>query len=189
QQLDEHLIGVAEHAVDIAVALPRLKNSLEAIEDNNFLKSTKVVNEQFAWQITAQKQAKLLSESSQKQGFFGINMASTGKGKTLANAKIVYALAEKQQDCRFTVALGLRTLTLQTGREYRKQLELTDEQLAIAVGGSASKALFENEQNKQDAEAGFGTGSESSDDYLDPELFVDYDLSGTEHSLYKWTKS
>lgn len=189
QQLDEHLIGVAEHAVKIAGALPNLKNSLEVIENNSFLKSTKVVNEQFAWQIAAQKQAKLLSESSQKQGFFGINMASTGKGKTLANAKIIYALADKQQDCRFTVALGLRTLTLQTGREYRKQLELTDEQLAVAVGGSASKALFENEQNKREAEAEFGTGSESSDDYLDPELFVDYELSGTEHNLYEWTKN
>lgn len=189
QQLDEHLIGVAKYAVDIAGALPKLKSSLEAIENNDFLKSTKVSNEKFAWQVAAQKEVKLLSESSQKQGFFGINMASTGKGKTLANAKIMYALTDKQQDCRFTVALGLRALTLQTGREYRKQLKLTDEQLAIAVGGSASKALFENEQNKQEPEAGFGTGSESSEDFLDPDLFVDYALAGTEHSLYEWTKN
>lgn len=188
QQLDEHLIGVSEHAIKIAGALPKLKHSLEAIENNSFLKSTKVVNEQFAWQIAAQKATKALSETSQKQGFFGINMASTGKGKTLANAKIIYALANKE-DCRFIVALGLRTLTLQTGREYRKQLELTDEQLAIAVGGSASKALFENEQNKREPAESFNYGSESSDDYLDPELFVDYELSGTEHSLYEWTKN
>lgn len=189
QQLDEHLIGVAEHAVKITSALPHLKTSLEALEDNQFLKSTKTTHEQFAWQISAQKIAKGLSESSIKQGFFGINMASTGKGKTLANAKIMYALANQQQDCRFTVALGLRTLTLQTGREYRKQLELNAEQLAIAVGGSASKALFENEQNKQEPETVFGTGSESSEDFLDPDLFVDYELAGTEHSLYEWTKN
>src|SRR5690554_7109928 len=189
QQLDEHLIGVSNHALDISSALPRLKSSLEVIEDNVFLKSTKVPNEKFAWQVAAQKEAKILSESSQKQGFFGINMASTGKGKTLANAKIMYALAEQAQDCRFTVALGLRTLTLQTGREYRKQLELDEGQLAIAVGGSASKALFENEQNKQEPEAEFGTGSESNEDYLDHDLFIDYERSGIEHSLYEWTKN
>ena len=186
QQLDEHLIGVAKHAVDIVVALPQLKSSLQALEDNKFLKSTKE-DDKYAWQIAAQKVALELSESSKKQGFFGINMASTGKGKTLANAKIMYALANKEQDCRFTVALGLRTLTLQTGREYRKQLGLTTEQLAIAVGGSASKALFENEQHKKSPEECFGTGSESVEEFLDPELYVDYDLSGVEHSLYTWT--
>jgi CRISPR-associated endonuclease/helicase Cas3 len=186
QQLDEHLIGVAKHAVDIVVALPQLKSSLQVLEDNKFLKSAKS-DDKYAWQIAAQKVALELSESSKKQGFFGINMASTGKGKTLANAKIMYALANKEQDCRFTVALGLRTLTLQTGREYRKQLDLTAEQLAIAVGGSASKALFENEQNKKSPEECFGTGSESVEAFLDPELYVDYDLSGVEHSLHTWT--
>ncbi|WP_067981471.1 type I-F CRISPR-associated helicase Cas3f [Neptuniibacter pectenicola] len=186
QQLDEHLIGVAKHAVDIVGALPQLKSSLQALEDNKFLKSSKA-DDKYAWQITAQKVALELSESSKKQGFFGINMASTGKGKTLANAKIMYALANKEQDSRFTVALGLRTLTLQTGREYRKQLDLTSEQLAIAVGGSASKALFENEQNKKLSEESFGTGSESVEEFLDPELYVDYDLSGAEHSLHHWT--
>ncbi len=186
QQLDEHLIGVAKHAVDIIGALPQLKSSLQALEDNKFLKSTKA-DGKYIWQIAAQKVALELSESSKKQGFFGINMASTGKGKTLANAKIMYALANKEQDCRFTVALGLRTLTLQTGREYRKRLDLTAEQLAIAVGGSASKALFENEQHKKAPEENFGTGSESVEDFFEPDLYVDYDLSGVEHSLHTWT--
>jgi len=185
QQLDEHLIGVARHAVDIVSALPTLRGSLTPLEDNEFLKNTKV-DDKYAWQVAAQKVAFDLSETSNKEGFFGINMASTGKGKTLANAKIMYALAGKDQNCRFTVALGLRTLTLQTGREYRKQLELTAEQLAIAVGGSASKALFENE-HKRTAEESFGTGSESVEEFLDPELYVDYEQSSVEHSLHTWT--
>lgn len=189
QQLDEHLIGVSKHAIDISQALPRLKSSLLSLEDNAFLKSTKINTDKFAWQIAAQKEAKSLSETSSKQGFFGINMASTGKGKTLANAKIMYALAEKAQDCRFTVALGLRTLTLQTGKEYRKQLDLSVEQLAIVVGGIASKTLFENEQSKKEAQQNFGTGSESVEDFLDPDLEIDYDLLGVEHSLYEWTKT
>ncbi len=188
QQLDEHLIGVAKSAFKIVQALPRLESSLLSLQNNSFLSSTKIKNEKFAWQILAQKEAKKLSETSAQQGFFGINMASTGTGKTLANAKIMYALADEKEDSRFTVALGLRTLTLQTGREYRKQLALTDEQLAIAVGGTASKILFENEQNKHYAEEIFGSGSESAEDFLDSGIQLDYDLSGVEHALYEWTR-
>ena len=189
QQLDEHLIGVSENAKKIIRALPRLKSTLLSLEENTFLKNTKVANEKFAWQIMAQKEAIKQSKTSDKQGFFGINMASTGKGKTLANAKIMYALADHEQDCRFTVALGLRTLTLQTGREYRKQLNLSAEELAIAVGGTAVKTLFENEQSKREASEVFSAGSESVEDFLDPSLELDYELSGVEHSLYEWTKN
>lgn len=187
QQLDEHLIGVAQHAAQIISALPRLKNSLNAIEDNAFLQNTKITNSKFAWQINAQKEAKNLSASSEQQGFFGINMASTGKGKTLANAKIMYALASEKQNCRFSVALGLRTLTLQTGKEYRNQLDLTDEQLAIAVGGAASKALFENEQCKRETAEDSITGSASAEEYLDADIFLDFAQDMTEHSLHEWT--
>lgn len=188
QQLDEHLIGVSSHAVKIANALPRFKLSLPALEDNAFLKSTKVVHDKFAWQVEAQKAVLALGESHTKQPFFGISMASTGTGKTLANAKIMYALANKEVGSRFTVALGLRTLTLQTGDVYRKELTLTKEQLAIAVGGTAAKALFENEQSKQESLDNFGTGSASAEGVVDPDLFLDYDSIETEHSLYPWTK-
>ncbi len=188
QKLDEHLIGVSRTAKEIVDALPLLRTSLPALTDNDFLQKTKEEHPRFQWQVDAQKKAKSLSESSVRQGFFGINMASTGKGKTLANAKIMYALADQEQDCRFTVALGLRTLTLQTGREYRKELRLSDEQLAIAVGGSASKTLFENEQAKKDAQ--YDTGSESSDDFLAPDLTLDFQQeAGVDHSLYSWTKT
>ena len=53
--------------------------------------------------------------------------------------------------------MGLRTLTLQTGRVFQNDLQLSDEQLAIQVGGAASRALFEYWE--QQAEA---TGSASA---------------------------
>ncbi len=194
QQLDEHLIGVAYHAKDIVKALPHLNASskrLRSLPENAFLEGVtpKAFKEEYGWQDDAKKMAFKLSESSSQQGFFGINMASTGKGKTLANAKIMYALGEKTGRRRFSVALGLRTLTLQTGREYRTELDLNDEQLAIAVGGMAVKQLFESaEQNKTQDEQEIYTGSESQYDYLDPDLYVDYEGSIQEHSLSKWTK-
>ncbi len=195
QQLDEHLIGVAHYAQEIAKALPKLNASLQQLEPNTFLTNnvSKEYKDAFGWQDQAKKVAQDVSKASIEQGFFGINMASTGKGKTLANAKIMVALSSETGRVRFNVALGLRTLTLQTGREYRSELQLTDEQLAIAVGGIAVKQLFENEQAKVNAtkekipefEA---TGSESQDAFIDPDLYVDYRGDIDEHSLSDWTK-
>lgn len=193
QQLDEHLIGVAYHAKSIIKALPKLNKSLQSLSETPFLinKTPKEFKEKFGWQDEAKNLARQLSEGSVTKGFFGINMASTGKGKTLANAKIMYALGELSGRKRFSVALGLRTLTLQTGQEYRKELELNDEQLAIAVGGTAVKLLFENanqqtnEQHTQSEQC--DTGSESAEEYLDSDLFVDYQGDIYQHSLSDWT--
>jgi len=193
QQLDEHLIGVAYHAETIARALPKFNASLRSLESNDFLVDSvaKQYKDDFGWQDEAKKCAQELSKISIEQGFFGINMASTGKGKTLANAKIMVALASETGRVRFSVALGLRTLTLQTGREYRDKLGLTHEELAIAVGGTAVKQLFENEQNKhsntKEQQSQQETGSESQDEFLDQDLYVDYTGDIYEHSLSEWT--
>ncbi len=196
QKLDEHLIGVAYHAQKIVKALPKLNASLNSLEINDFLTDNvdKSQKEKFGWQDSAKKLAQTLSKETLTQGFFGINMASTGKGKTLANAKIMYALGREAGRIRFSVALGLRTLTLQTGREYRQKLKLTDEQLAIAVGGIAVKQLFENEQNKgsdtkEQIKQQSATGSESQNEIIDTELYVDYKGNLKEHSLSKWTQT
>ena len=189
QQLDEHLIGVAYHAKDIVKALPRLNRSLKQLPDNAFLESMvpKDLKEQFGWQDKAIKATQCLSETIVNQGFFGINMASTGKGKTLANAKIMYALGDKAGRRRFSVALGLRTLTLQTGSEYRSKLKLNNEQLAIAVGGAAVKALFQNYEDAIGENGEAVTGSESQNEYLDDNLYVDYAGTLYEHTISQWT--
>ena len=198
QQLDEHLIGVAHHAANIAKSLPALKASLNPLGEVAFLtkdvKTDKSLNDankkNYGWQDDARNEAKKSGKDSIQQGFFGINMASTGKGKTLGNAKIMYALGEETGSVRFSVALGLRTLTLQTGKEFRDRLELNDEKLAIAVGSVAVKQLFENEQkngsdeNKDEAEA---SGSGSQNELLDSELYVDYQGYMNSHSLSQWT--
>lgn len=191
QQLDEHLIGVAINSKDIANALPRLKATLPMLDEIEFLserikKSQTEVFENFGWQNNAQKLAAKLGSETINNGFFGINMASTGKGKTIANAKIMYAIGEQTGNKRFSVALGLRTLTLQTGREFKDSIGLNDEQLAIAVGGSAVKQLFDNTQNQANATSENSCGSESADEKLNDEIYTHY-LGKTSHSLSKWT--
>lgn len=204
QQLDEHLIGVAHHAEKITKALPCLNGSLQQLEDVSFLEEEILKNKKisesdkknFGWQDAARKEAQKIGKDSIKQGFFGINMASTGKGKTLANAKIMYALGSETGRQRFSVALGLRALTLQTGKEFKEKLKLNDEQLAILVGGVSIKQLFENEQkklNENDTESESEhfaqiTGSESQEALIDADLYLDYKGKIQEHSLSSWTQ-
>ena len=190
QQLDEHLIGVANHAQMIAKALPKLNASLVSLESNDILENNveRKQKQLFGWQDDARKCSEKLANSTVTKGFFGINMASTGKGKTLANAKIMYAIGSETGRNRFCVALGLRTLTLQTGREYRKEIKLNEEELAIIVGGTAVKQLFENQQNQQGAYEHEKNGSESQDELFDPDLSLDYKGAPVKHSLSEWTE-
>lgn len=191
QQLDEHLIGVAYNAKDVVKALPKLKGELPTLGENNFLKNNvaKKFKENFGWQDKARKLSEEIAKDAINQGFFGIDMASTGKGKTLANAKIMYALGNETGRVRFSVALGLRTLTLQTGKEFRKKLELNDQKLAIAVGGIAVKELFENkQQSTQKLKLEEASGSASQNEIIDSDLRMDYTADIQKHSLSTWTK-
>lgn len=148
QKLDEHLVGVNAAALKAVHLLPKFEKDLPTIEQLKALR--KPAKGKFAWQ---NKAVETLSDWRQKhkseaQGFFAINMASTGYGKTFANAKVMGALTAKQH-LRYNLALGLRTLTLQTGDEYRAKLNLDNTQMAVLVGSSAVRFLHEqNNQNK-----------------------------------------
>jgi CRISPR-associated endonuclease/helicase Cas3 len=196
QQLDEHLIGVAHHANKITQALPRLNESLESLVPNNTLTENvpKSFEKHFGWQDKARKLAEKIGKNTIDRGFFGINMASTGEGKTRANPKIMVALGLQTGRVRFSVALGLRVLTLQTGKEFQDELKLSDEELAIAVGGGAIKQLFENQQTQsQQRQAAYKSfspeemGCESEEGFLDPDLYVHYKGAEKKHSLSAWT--
>lgn len=189
QKLDEHHIGVAHHAEKIVKALPKLNLSLKKLDKNSALEGSveKCKKEKYGWQDDAKKLAKQLGNEAVSQGFFGINMASTGTGKTQANAKIMYALGAATGRVRFSVALGLRTLTLQTGIEYQSKLKISEEDLAVLVGGSSAKQLFENEIGKAGASSQNSTqaltGSESQEQLMDADAYVSYTGALDDHSL------
>lgn len=186
QSLDEHLLGVSKFTSKFARVIPIIAQDLPVLKNQNSLsEDTKLTR--FAWQNKAAKLSRALQNDSDEHGFFGVNMASTGCGKTIGNARIMYALSEKS-GARFTVALGLRVLTLQTGDSFRKDLGLNDSQLAILVGGQAQRELNEINADDSDnqpendkisesdikAEANDVLGSESASDYFDN--FVDADI-------------
>ncbi len=145
QTLDEHLLGVARHSATVTHALPKFETHLPRLGECKPLKK-RAKDERFRWQNQAADLAATLRTRSAEHGAFIVNLASTGCGKTLGNARIMYALADPAQGMRCAFAMGLRTLTLQTGRAFRDLLGLADDELAIRVGGSASRALFEHHE-------------------------------------------
>jgi CRISPR-associated endonuclease/helicase Cas3 len=161
QALDEHLVGVARHSGALCHALPRFELHLPRLSSHKGLQR-RSVDERFRWQDKAADLAAGMRTPAAAGGAFIVNMASTGCGKTLANARVMYALAEPQLGMRCSFALGLRTLTLQTGRVYRDDVRLGDEFVAIRVGGAPSRELFEHQLTQ--AEAG---GSASAQPLLD----------------------
>lgn len=190
QKLDEHNIGVSKHAFEFTLKLRRLREELPALPPNRTL--AKGPNEdKEPWQTKAYQAARNIQIQAHEQGFFGINMASTGKGKTLANARIMYGLVDGLKDCRFSVALGLRTLTLQTGDALQERLVLDKADIATVIGSQAILRLNQVIQGKQIDDNSLALrGSESLEMAVDDDGFdVFYGTEIYEGQLEKWFKS
>ena len=200
QTLDEHLMGVTKQALRNAHFLPLFEgksiNNEVILQHTENVKALKVRSRHpdFIWQdkavdvIKAWRKKEELADNNHF-GFFAVNMASTGKGKTFANAKIMQALSPQGDTLRYVLALGLRTLTLQTGDEYRERIKLGKEDLAVLIGSRAVQELHnknksQNDQPQEEAP----TGSESEESLLDNELefdplpYVDEQLTTVFHS-------
>ncbi len=182
QRLDEHLIGVASHARKLIGVLPRLEHQLPRIARHKGFKR-RAGSEAFRWQDKAFDLAIGLHTRARQQGFFGINMASTGCGKTLANGRILYGLSDPQRGARFSIALGLRTLTLQTGQVYRERLGLGEDDLAVLVGGTAVRELFALGQHAHPLDA---QGSESAQELLPDNSYVHFEANVEDGPLRQW---
>lgn len=166
QRLDEHLLGVERHAGAVIHALPGMERHLPRLVRHKGL-GKRSGEERFRWQDRAVDLAAGLREAAANRGAFIVNMASTGCGKTLANARIMNALADPKLGMRCAFALGLRTLTQQTGQAFRELLSLSDDVLAIKVGGTASRELFEFHEREAER-----FGSASAQDLLDENAHV-----------------
>lgn len=178
QRLDEHLIGVEVNVRRLVRSLPRLERELARIARHKGFRQP-ASQARFRWQNRAFDLAVSLQPQAARQGFFGVNMASTGCGKTLANGRILYGLAHPQQGARFCIALGLRTLTLQTGDAYRDRLHLGSEDMAVLVGGGAIRELHEHQRAAQ-------AGSESAAALLPEHNWVHYEGSLEDGPLNRW---
>lgn len=156
QKLDEHLVRVSDQALRIARQLPRFADRMESAYDIRSLRKKSPPN--FSWQDKAVSCIREFRQGNKIQtedtmGWFIVNMASTGCGKTFANAKIMQAISGDGKSLRYVLALGLRSLTLQTGDEYRSRIGLNRDELAVLIGSEAVRklhALDQKEREKQE---------------------------------------
>jgi CRISPR-associated endonuclease/helicase Cas3 len=180
QRLDEHLVGVTKQALTMAHLLPAFEcRNDELLRAYDVKPLQKKSPEKYSWQDTAvnkittwrQQQENLIDRY--QFGFFAVNMASTGTGKTFANAKIMRALSMDGESLRYILALGLRTLTLQTGDEYRNRIKLDNDELAVLIGSRAVLDLHTKNQQTVGEEESQHSGSESEESLLDNEIFFE----------------
>ncbi|ASF48260.1 type I-F CRISPR-associated helicase Cas3f [Methylovulum psychrotolerans] len=173
QKLDEHLVYVSGYALRVSQTLANFTTEMDRVYDIKHLKQKSPKG--YEWQDKAVEnitQFKTQHEQFNEKGYgwFIVNMASTGCGKTIANAKIMRALSEDGDSLRYILALGLRTLTLQTGDEYRHRVGLKNDELAVLIGSSAVKELHEQAKPATDEPTFEDSGSESLEMLLDEEL-------------------
>ncbi len=186
QTLDQHLVGVYGQAKCNAQKLPQLERRLPVTNDIAALR--KKSPHAFQWQDKAAAKVRdwTALHKDQKHGFFAVNMASTGCGKTFANAKVMLALSENNDSLRYILALGLRTLTLQTGDEYRERIfqQSGGEDLAVLIGSKAIAELHNKERVDNPIEGQHEEkGSESQESLLGATEDIYYDTDIPEDGL------
>ena len=184
QLLDEHTIGVSQIAFLLATSLPKLRQTLPSITRHKDFKR-RCQDDRFRWQDKSYDLACGIRDQSQEYGFFGVNMASTGCGKTFANARIMYGLADEKLGCRFSIALGLRTLTLQTGDALRDRLHLENDDLAVLIGSQAVLQLHEQRKGEPELVTA-DNGSESAESLFAEHQYVRYDGTLDDGRLSQW---
>ncbi|BCG66032.1 MAG: CRISPR-associated endonuclease/helicase Cas3 [Methyloprofundus sp.] len=178
QTLDEHLVGVMKQSVHNVHCLPMFETNADELPRAFDIKKLKQASpDGFQWQDKSVRKIKKWREDQEKIevnnfGFFAVNMASTGTGKTFANAKIMRALSPQMDSLRYVLALGLRTLTLQTGKEYRTRIGLEKNELAVLIGSRAVLNLYDKNQQETQQEVSL-SGSESEEILLDNTLYFD----------------
>ncbi len=183
QHLDEHILGVQKEALTMASLLPRFEKDLDYAEDIRSLAKKSLPGSLFYWQdkatqaIQSWKRETFADNPDPQYGFFAVNMASTGCGKTFANAKIMQTVSKDGQSLRYVLALGLRTLTLQTGDEYRERIGLDETELAVLIGSQAVETLHNQTEDKAEF------GSESIEELLHGDVEYDSAIQETRLSV------
>ena len=181
QTLDWHLDHVGSRAAELAVrmhgmALPGLtEESIESICQRSPAK--------YEWQNTAADalQTAVRSLPDELKGQVPVlvfNIAGTGSGKTRMNVRAACVLRDGQSAPRLSIALNLRSLTLQTGEALRSQLKIGEDELATVIGDETVRKLFRQTQQ--------GDFVDADENAPEPDFICAGDSDGEERALPEW---
>lgn len=140
QSLSSHLAMVGVRAG--AIMRHMLTHEFEGLCHDTIDKLTMRSADRFEWQNKCEQ----LTPEIPTLVF---NVASTGAGKTRMNARTAAYLAGSK-NVRLSIALSLRSLTLQTGDVYKYELGLGRDELAVIIGDTTTRALHEYEKSDID---------------------------------------
>jgi CRISPR-associated endonuclease/helicase Cas3 len=104
--------------------------------------ATPISDERYRWQEEAEKLIACVPEI-QHRPFFGVALCGTGAGKTLGGPRALSAASGGR--LRYTCALGLRSLTLQTGKAYREVLKISDSDAVTVIGDALYAQLSDTD--------------------------------------------
>ena len=113
------------------------------------LKSKKSDQERFHWQHDIYNSITELRKKEKESPVFCVLTSSTGSGKTKGIALACSASAKGNQ-LRYSLGLGLRTLTLQTGNAYKSFFDKND--IAVVVGDRLTRELWEEERERENSD-------------------------------------
>jgi CRISPR-associated endonuclease/helicase Cas3 len=162
--LDVHLNKVAHYT---KVYFNCIFLNSEAFSAAMPLKSKKPDNERFLWQHEVYQKIDQLKKENASAQVFCVLTSSTGSGKTRAIALACSAAAQDHK-LRYSLGLGLRTLTLQTGSEYKKLYDESD--VAVVVGDRLTREIWESQAEHNDLMYDPQDGSSNS-----PQLLAELD--------------
>jgi CRISPR-associated endonuclease/helicase Cas3 len=148
QTLDWHLENVAFKARDVMWRMSQLTST--ASDDQLIGLSEEAVTTitrrsdsagRFAWQNKCAQALSKAREAYPDRAALVFNMAGTGSGKTRMNARAA-CLLSRHRSPRFSIALNLRSLTLQTGEALKSGLGLGGDEMAIVIGDKTAADLY-----------------------------------------------
>ena len=146
QSLQWHLDNVGSRAEFILGDMLRLGQSLPALSAASIASIDAPASGRYSWQEDAAQAVSAARAQNPAAPMLLHVVASTGAGKTRACARMAVRAAVGGR-VRLSALFNLRTLTLQTGASYRKDLGLGDAELAVVVGDAMSRAAFEATQD------------------------------------------
>ncbi len=136
---------IAEHTIEVGkmahhIFRKNCNHTYKGITKNeipNIIKYASA-NDKYIWQDTACYNINNIPDIKDN-GMFGLLMADTGAGKTIAIPKIMNSLSD---ELRYTLLMGLKTLTLQSGNVYKNVIKFNEKQFSTIIGSDISKKLF-----------------------------------------------
>jgi CRISPR-associated endonuclease/helicase Cas3 len=111
----------------------------------------------YQWQERIASCIKLKTQAI-RPAFVGI-IAGTGCGKTLGGVRAMHALSDGQM--RYTLALGLRSLTMQSAKALIGSAGFERRDVAVAIGQPRAMQWLESEHSAGESSRASGNGSES----------------------------